>query len=56
MPGHLADHLAAGSHVPGIFMLNPELSMGETIEELLDAAYASLEGEYQDQIRYLPLV
>jgi hypothetical protein len=55
MPIHLANHFAAGQHVPGIFMLDPDLSIGETIEELLDAAYASLEDEYRDQIRYLPL-
>ena len=55
MPIHLANHVAAGQHVPGIFMLDPDLRIGETIEELLDAAYASLEDEYPDQIRYLPL-
>jgi hypothetical protein len=55
MPVHLADHLAAGRHLPGIFMLDPELSLGETIDELLDAAHASLANEYCDQIRYLPL-
>lgn len=55
MPGHLTDHLAAGHHVPGIFVLNDDLGLGETIEELLNAAYASLEDGYRDQIRFLPL-
>lgn len=55
MPGHLGDHLADEHHVPGIFVLNDALSLGETIDELLNAAYASLEDEYRDQIRFLPL-
>ena len=55
MPGHLADHLTRGRHVPGIFTLNPELSVGQTIEELLLIAAASDEFEYQDYIVYLPM-
>lgn len=55
MPPHLAAHLRQGRHVPGIFVLNTGLSMGETIENLLDAASFSLEGEHRDQIRHLPL-
>jgi hypothetical protein len=54
MPGHLAEHLRRGGHVPGIFMLNPKLSLGETIENLLDTARVSLPGEYRDQLRHLP--
>jgi predicted nuclease of predicted toxin-antitoxin system len=55
MPRHLADHLGRGGHVPGIFMLNVKMSLAETIENLLDATLLSLEGEYRDQIRHLPL-
>lgn len=55
MPGHLEDHLATGRHAPGIFILNAERSVGETIEELLLIASASPPEEYQDQIIYLPL-
>lgn len=28
MPGHLKDHLSDGNHAPGIFVLNPNLTMG----------------------------
>lgn len=45
MPGHLADHLSRGGHVPGIFMLNPKMSLSEVIENLLDAASLSLVDE-----------
>jgi hypothetical protein len=55
MPGHLRDHLAIDRHMPGIFLLNPELSIGQNIDELLLIADGSLEGEYQDQIIHLPI-
>lgn len=55
MPAHLADHLRAGRHVPGIFILNPEMGMGATVTHLIEAAGASLEGEHQDQIKFIPL-
>ncbi|MGH9835650.1 MAG: DUF5615 family PIN-like protein [Blastocatellia bacterium] len=54
MPVHLADHLAEGRHVPGIFILNPQMGFGETIEELILLAMASVEGEFRDQIAFLP--
>jgi hypothetical protein len=55
MPVHLTDHIALSRHVPGIFILNPNLSVGENLEELILAALASEEDEYQDRIVYLPL-
>lgn len=55
MPVHLAAHLAQGCHIPGIFQLNPGMSVGETLEELVLAALVSLEVEYRDRISYLPL-
>ncbi|NEO19991.1 MAG: hypothetical protein F6J98_05345 [Moorea sp. SIO4G2] len=54
MPTHLADYIAEGNHIPGIFILNTKLSMGENIDELVFLAEASFENEYQDQIIYLP--
>ncbi|PSO83259.1 MAG: hypothetical protein BRC44_00570 [Cyanobacteria bacterium QS_4_48_99] len=35
MPVHLANHIAEGHHVPGIFILNPKLSFGENVDELI---------------------
>jgi len=55
MPVHLSDHLAAGEHVPGILELNPNMSIGETIEELWLIWGASEVQEYQDRIAYLPI-
>lgn len=55
MPPHLANHLAQGRHVPGIFILNPNMSVGDTIDELILIALASEDDEYQDYIAHLPL-
>ncbi|MBD2448361.1 DUF5615 family PIN-like protein [Nostoc sp. FACHB-152] len=55
MPLHLADHIAQNHHVPGIFILNPKLSVGENLEQLLLVAEGSLDNEYQDRIEFLPL-
>lgn len=55
MPVHLADHLSQGRHVPGIFILNPDMGIGETINELILIAGGALDDEYQDQIIYLPI-
>jgi hypothetical protein len=55
MPQHLRDHLSKGQHVPGIFELSPNLSIGDTIEELLLIWSASNADEYRDMLIYLPL-
>ncbi|MFN8443273.1 MAG: DUF5615 family PIN-like protein [Caldilineaceae bacterium] len=55
MPVHLHHHLAAGHHIPGILVRRPELSISETIQELILIWEAALPGEFADQIRYLPV-
>lgn len=55
MPVHLADHIAQGRHVPGIFILNSNLSIGDNLEELILIAECPFEDEYQDKIEFLPL-
>ncbi|MHC5732352.1 MAG: DUF5615 family PIN-like protein, partial [Nostoc sp.] len=35
MPGHLADHLAIGRHIPGILTIDADQSIGQTVEELM---------------------
>jgi hypothetical protein len=56
MPRHLKDHLAEGRHVPGILVLNPGMSLGEAIEELILIWELSEPSEYRDLIVYLPLI
>jgi hypothetical protein len=56
MPVHLADHLAGNRHIPGIFIINEDMSMGQILEELIVIAEAAFEEEYQDRISFMPLV
>ena len=55
MPVHLTEHLAAGHHVPGIFVLSERLTMKETILDLALTWGASELHEYTDFISHLPL-
>ena len=55
MPVHLADHLAAGRHVPGILTLDLSEGMARLLDELILIAGASRNDEYQDRIEYMPL-
>jgi hypothetical protein len=55
IPAHLRAHLTAGHHVPGILVLNPGMTMGATIDELLLIWGASEAKEYRDLLLYLPL-
>ena len=55
MPKHLADHLAKGHHIPGIFIIELSSNIGQTLRELIIIAGASFPKEYQDRIEYLPL-
>jgi hypothetical protein len=56
MPDHLREHLAAGNHIPGILVVPRRLSLRMVIDELLLIWGASIPGEFQDQIVYLPRV
>lgn len=53
MPTHLTAHLAQGRHIPGIITLHPEMSIGETIEELIMIAEVGTLSDYQDHIEFL---
>lgn len=55
MPVHLTAHLTQGHHVPGIVQLNPDMSMGAILEDLLLMWGAGLPDEFADRINYLPL-
>jgi hypothetical protein len=55
MPVHLRDHLEAGHHVPGIFILSESKIVGATAAELHLIWAAPAAEEHQDQIRHLPI-
>ena len=41
--------------MPGVFAVSRSVPIGRAIEDLLLLAECSLEGEWEGQIRYLPL-
>ena len=46
MPGHLADHMAHGRHVPGIFIVEPrDITLDDLADHLQLLAGATHEGE-----------
>jgi ABC-type sugar transport system substrate-binding protein len=44
-----------GEAMPGVFEVSRSVSIGQAIEDLLLLAECSFEGEWEGQVRYLPL-
>jgi predicted nuclease of predicted toxin-antitoxin system len=44
-----------GLPMPGVFAVSQDIPIGQAIEDLLLIAKCSLEGEWEGQVRYLPL-
>jgi hypothetical protein len=55
MTRYAYDRVKAGQAMPGIFEVNRRLPIGELIDELVLLVECSLEGEWEGQVRYLPL-
>jgi predicted nuclease of predicted toxin-antitoxin system len=55
MTDHAYLRLEQGLSMPGIFVVPQELAIHQAIEDLLLMAAYSFEGEYEEQVRYLPL-
>jgi hypothetical protein len=53
LPNHLAAHLAAGHHSPGILLVR-RVSFSEVVEFLAIAAHASESSEWGDKITFIP--
>ncbi len=49
------ERVEAGKSMPGIFEVNRRVPVGVAIEDILLIAECSLEGEWEGQVRYLPL-
>ena len=49
------ERFAAGLPMPGVFELGQDVPIGQAIEDILLLAESSLEGEWEGQIRFLPL-
>ena len=44
-----------GQSMPGIFEMSDEVAIGRAIEDILLLAECSLDGEWEGQVRHLPL-
>jgi len=49
------ERVRAGLSMPGIFEVSRAVPLGRAIEDILLLAHCSLSGEWEGQIRYLPL-
>ena len=49
------ERVDAGQLMPGVFEVSPDMSIGRAIEDILLLVEYSLDGEWEGQIRYLPL-
>lgn len=49
------ERIQADLSMPGLFEVSRRVSLGQAIEEILLLAECSLEGEWEGQVRFLPL-
>ena len=52
--GFAYERVRAGRTMPGVFVIRQGASLGQAIEDILLAARASLYGEWDGQVVYLP--
>jgi hypothetical protein len=55
LTAHAYDRVQAGQPMPGLFEVGPSLPIATATEDLLLIAQCSLPGEWEGQVRYLPL-
>jgi len=54
MPGHIADHFAAGRHHWGVFRLSRDLTLSQLAEQIEIFWEASEAEEWRDRLEYIP--
>ncbi len=54
MPGHLADHLRAGRHSPGVFLVRLNCTLAQVASLVVAAAHASSAVDWRDQYVFIP--
>lgn len=55
MTRHAFERVRAGQPMPGVFEVSRDVPLGQAIEDLILIAECSLPGEWEGQVRYLPL-
>jgi hypothetical protein len=54
MINHFNDHLAAGHHSPGLFLIHPRSRIQDLVAFLALAAHAGNAEQWCDQVTYIP--
>lgn len=52
---HACDRTATGEPMPGVFEVRTVAPVGQAIEDLILVAECSFDGEWEGQVRFLPL-
>ena len=55
MTRYAYERIRSGQPMPGVFEVSRAVPIGRAIEDILLLAECSLEGEWEGQVRYLPL-
>jgi hypothetical protein len=55
MTHHAYERVRTGKRMPGVFEVNREVPIAQAIEDILLLEECSVEGEWEGQVRYLPL-
>jgi hypothetical protein len=55
VPGHAYDRVRAGEPMCGVFVVLPGTPISKAVDDLLNLAIASDEGEWEGQVVYIPL-
>jgi hypothetical protein len=55
MTRHAYDRVREGKRMPGVFECGRQVPIGTAIEEIILLAECSFDGEWEGQVRYLPL-
>lgn len=55
MKRHVDGRVTAGLSMPGVFEVSQQTPIAQAIEDILLLAECSLEGEWEGQVRFLPL-
>jgi hypothetical protein len=55
MTAHAIERVRSGMPMPGVFAVSQSLPIGKAIEDIVLLAECSIPGEWEGQVRYLPL-
>ena len=55
LPNFLSDHLQAGHHSPGIYLIRRGATLREVIDFLVLATYASEPWEWENRCQFIPI-